>query len=272
MKQAEERNLQSYFDNYNTITTSLGGIVDGNIQFCGLDVTNELTGNFTQTQALLLWALGRRPTELETKLIDTLIVLNIYPDLRIWSIRVGAYASAAGAPLSSCFGASHVAANSKIFAVEASLACRRFLEKVFHDSQSQSIEELINSYIKRKVFFPGFGRPLIQGPDERYVKLISMLEKWEYRIGNYTKLLFEMAALIQEQKKLFPNYAAIFVALLMDAPFNFDENKIIVVSHYMVSLPSYLPACEINENNQDAPLLPLKVSDILYTGKEKRKI
>ena len=29
----------------------------------------------------------------------------------------------------------------------------------------------------KKTFFPGFGRPLIQGPDERYVRLKKLLKE-----------------------------------------------------------------------------------------------
>jgi citrate synthase len=262
--------LRRYYDSYNTINTSLGGIVDGKIDFCGEDVIDKLAGKLTQTESILLWALGRKPTELETKLIDTLICLNIYPDLRIWSIRVGAYASANASPLSCCFGSSHAVAHSEIYAVGASLKCKRFFEKLLEDSKLHSAEELINDYVKKKVFFPGFGRPLIQGPDERYMRLTELLKQWKYPLGMYTKLLFDIAPLITKFKKIYPNYAALFVALLLDPPFCFDDSRIVVIAHYMVSLPSYLPACEIKENAEHTPLLPLKVSDIIYTGKAKR--
>ncbi len=267
----DKESLTRYYHNYNTITTSLGGIVDGKIEFCGYDVINELAENFTQTEAFLLWALGRRPTAMETKLIDTLICLNIYPDIRIWSIRVGAYAAACGSPLSSSVGAAHVAANSKLFAVAASLACKRFLEKLKRDSLSTPLERLIEEYVNKRVFFPGFGRPLIQGPDERYLKLSELLKEWDYPPGEYTRLLFKAAPLIQKYKKIYPNYAALFVTLVMDKPFCFDEGKIAIMAHYMISLPSYLSANEIRGKEQGFSLLPLKISDILYTGKAKRE-
>jgi hypothetical protein len=266
----DKESLSRYFKCYNTITTALGGIVNGKIEFCGYDVTNDLAENFTQTEAFLLWALGRKPAAMETRLIDTLICLNIYPDIRIWSIRVGAYAAACGSPLSSCAGAAHVAANSKLFAVAASLACKRFFEKLLRESRDTPLEHLIEEYINKRVFFPGFGRPLIQGPDERYLKLCGMLKEWDYPLGRYTRLLFKTAPLIQEYKKIYPNYAALFVTLVMDEPFCFDDGKIAIMAHYMISLPSYLPAYEIREKKQGSPLLPLKVSDIIYTGKAKR--
>ncbi|MEJ2663034.1 MAG: citrate/2-methylcitrate synthase [Spirochaetia bacterium] len=272
MKPVKESLLQSYLAHYNTITTSLGGIVEGKIRFCGLDVTNELTGNFTQTETLLLWALGRRPTEMETRLMDALIVLNIYPDLRIWSIRVGAYASAAGAPLSSCFGASHTVANSQIFGVGAAVNCMNFLKRLFNDTKSKPVEEVVMDYLSRKVFFAGFGRPLIQGNDERYIRIFELLDEWRYPLGPYVEMLLKIVPIIKKEKGLYPNYGSIFVALLLDPPFGFDEAKIIVCTHFIMNLPSYLPACEIHEKNQDSPLLPLKVSDILYTGKGKREL
>ncbi|MBN1797772.1 MAG: hypothetical protein JW822_04290 [Spirochaetales bacterium] len=266
----KQESLKQYHDCYNTITTSLGGIVDGKIDFCGEDVIDELAGNLTQTESILLWALGRRPTDLETKLMDTFICMNIYPDMRIWSIRTGAYAAASGAPLSSCFGAAHAAANSKIFAVGASLNCKRFFEKFAEDSTNRPAEEIVEEYLGKGLFFPGFGRPLIQGPDERYTKLSELLKEWHYPLGTYTKLLFKIAPLITKHKNIHPNYAALFVTLLLDPPFCCDDNKIVVMAHYMVSLPSYLPACEIKEKSEYVPLLPLKVSDIIYTGKAKR--
>jgi len=262
--------LKQYHESYNTITTSLGGIIDGSIDFCGLDVINELAGNFTKTQAILLWALGRRPSELETKLMDTFICMNIYPDMRIWSIRTGAYASASGAPLSTCFGVTQIVANSQIFGVGAALNCMHFLQKLLKHLKNRPVEEIIEGYLKNGVFFAGFGRPLIQGPDERYIKLTGLLKEWDYPFGEYVKLLFKIIPLIKKGKGLYPNYGSIFVALLLDSPFCFDKVRIIVSTHYIMNFPSYLPACEIKEKSKYNPLLPLKVSDIMYTGKPKR--
>jgi hypothetical protein len=262
--------LKQYNDSYNTINTALGGIVNGKIDFCGLDVIDELSTHFSQTEAFLIWALGRRPTKEETKLMDTFICMNIYPDMRIWCIRTGAYAAALGSPLSACFASAQVVANSQIFGVGAAMNSMKFLQKLYKESKNKSVEEIIDEYIKNKVFFGGFGRPLIQGPDERYVKLTELLEEWEYSRGPYLTLLDKAVPLIKKGKGLFPNYGSIFVALLLDPPFCFDEARITVSTHYIMNFPSYLPACEIKERGTHIPLLPLKVSDIIYTGKAKR--
>jgi hypothetical protein len=262
--------LKKLNDSYNVIATSLGGIVEGKFEYCGYDVTNELTDNLTQTQAFLLWALGRKPGELETKLMDALICLNIYPDIRIWSVRVGAYAAACRSPLSSCFGATHVAINSQIFGVGAALKCKNVLTELYQLSRSKAKEEVIDEYLERGVVLHGFGRPLIQGPDERYKKVLDLLAEWEYPMGEYMKFLLEIVPYIRERKGIYPNYVSIIVALLLDPPFCFNDSRIALSIHYIVNLPSCLPACEIYERPPVSPLLPLKVSDVIYYGKGKR--
>jgi len=252
-----------------TIRTSLGGIVRGSAAFAGVDVLGELSA-FTQTEAFLLWALGRKPLPPETRLVDTLICINTYPDIRIWSIRAAAYAAAAGAPLSACFTAAQAAANGTIFGVGPLVACARFLRMLHKKCGTHKPEAVIEGLFSKKTFLPGFGRPLIQGPDERIGRLLQILKDESYCYGPHVRLLLAIAEKAKTRKNLHPNFAGLFAALLIDPPFDFDLTKITVMAHYAVTLASYLPACEIHDRPLGEPLLPLKVSDISYSGKPRR--
>ncbi|HEQ72462.1 MAG TPA: hypothetical protein ENN69_08230, partial [Spirochaetia bacterium] len=207
-----------------------------------------------------------------TKLIDTLICINLYPDIRIWSIRSAAYAAACRAPLSSSFGAAHAAANGKIFGIGAALACRSFLTTLKTAVRGSTPEAVIDDFCTRKVFFSGFGRPLVEGEDERFLKLSALLEEWRYPLGETVRLLRTVIPLVKQRKNLNPNYASLLVSLMTDPPFSFDEERLTVLVHFLISLSSYTAACDVITNGASVPLLPLRTDDVRYTGKPQRTL
>ncbi|MBN1525763.1 MAG: hypothetical protein JW904_14895 [Spirochaetales bacterium] len=267
----QKNRLRHLEQQYNRITTSLGGIVKNTFIYCGEDVTNTLGGTFSQTAAFLLWVLGRKPTEEETRLVDTIICLNIYPDPRIWSIRSGAYAAVQDAPLSACIAAGHIAANGKIFGIGAVLQCSSFFKDLLARLKKNSMETVVKAFLMQNKFFPGFGRPLIQGNDERYIRLQALLKEWNYRIGIHTKTLYKLAPILEDARGLYPNFASLLTTLMLDDPFQCSDNQLTILSHIMVNLPSAVVAVE-RHDNKNIPFLPLKVIDIEYTGKPRRTL
>jgi hypothetical protein len=264
--------LSDYQKARNVIETNLGGIVDGRFIFCGLDVNKEIAGSMTQTEVLLLWLLGRKPEPMETRLMDALITINTYPDIRIWCIRAGAYAAAAGAPEYSAFGAAATALNARLFGAQAALAFRRFLTDIAHRLDNESLESIIDEMVSKKAFFPGFGRPLIQGKDERIERMKKLLHEWRYPIGRNCSLLFSMADLIFSKTSLHPNYAALFVAIFMDPPFMLDDEKILAAGLFITNLAIIGPVCESAGMSWKKPLLPQSIADVEYRGVREREL
>ncbi len=256
----------------NVIETGLGGIVNGRFIFCGLDVNAEIGGRMTQTEVLLLWLLGRKPEPLETRLMDALITVNTYPDIRIWCIRAGAYAAAAGSPVSSAYAAAHALLNAKLFGVQASLSFRRFLTGICIRTEHEKLETIIDGMVARKAFFPGFGRPLIQGRDERIERITALLQEWQYPLGRHCRILLEMAGMITAKTGLHPNYASLFVALLLDPPFGLDDVGLAAAAHFIVNMAAMTPACEAAGMDAGKPLLPQSIDDIDYQGAAPRKL
>jgi len=256
----------------NVIETGLGGIVDGRFIFCGLDVNKEIGGRMTQTEVLLLWLLGRRPKPMETRLMDALITVNTYPDIRIWCIRPGAYTAAAGSPVSSAYAAAHALLNAKLFGVQACLAFRRFMTGIRIRAEHEKLEAIIDGMITRKAFFPGFGRPLIQGKDERIDLIRSLLQEWRFPLGRHCRLLLEMADIVTAKTGLHPNYASLFAALLIDPPFELDDRKLTAAAHFIVNIAAMAPACEAAGADAGKPLLPQSIDDIDYQGVAPRKL
>jgi hypothetical protein len=255
----------------NVIETNLGGIVDGRFIFCGLDVNSEIGGRMTQTEVLLLWLLGRRPEPREIRMIDTLITLNAYPDIRIWSIRSGAFAAAAGSPISAACAASHTSHNAALFGVGASLAFRHLITWLARSTTGENLESIVERMLDEKALFPGFGRPLVKGHDERVKRLEALLKEWNYPLGRFTKLYFRLAEILWEKKGIHPNFASIHVALLMDPPFQLNDSKITAVSQFIINIAAITPICEIADRESGMPLLPLRIDDIEYRGIEKRE-
>lgn len=265
-------NLLHYKNNYNKIRTSLGGVIDASIQFMGYDTTHEIAPRFSQTEALLLWLLGRKPSEIETRIIDMLVTINTYPDIRIWSIRAGAFAAAKGAPLATAFGVSQAASNGKIFGVQTAKKTVSFLNTVRKKLPDKSLSQIIEELKQNGYIFPGYGRPVIQGPDERVLKIHSLMKEYGHQQGVYGKLQKGIAQVIQKKYKLYPNFSAVFVPLLMDKPFYLQADKIESFCFYLNQLSSLASIEEISASTSAKPLLPLKISDVEYTGKNKRSL
>ncbi len=254
------------------IETGLGGIVDGRFLFCGFDVNGEIGGRMTQTEVLLLWLLGRKPQPPETRIMDALITINAYPDIRIWCVRAGAFAAAAGTPISGAYAAANAAYNAGIFGVRAALSFRRFITDFAPRASQGDLESLIEGMIASKAFFPGFGRPLIQGPDERVERFKTFFAEWRHPPGPYTRLLFGIAEILTRRKGLHPNYASLIVAVLLDPPFALDDSKITAALHFIAHLAHIAPICEIAGRESGKPLLPARIDDIDYRGVAPRRI
>jgi hypothetical protein len=250
----------------NVIETDLGGIVDGRFIFCGLDVNREIGGRMTQTEVLLLWLLGRKPEPMETRLMDALITLNAYPDIRIWSVRAGAFAASAGSPIPSACAASHTSHNAALFGVGASIAFRRLISRLADISEKPDFESVVKRMLEEKTVFQGFGRPLVKGPDERVKRLTDLLAEWNYPLGRYMLLYLRLAEIIEKNKGLYPNFASIHVALLIDPPFRLSDAKLTAVSQFIINIAAITPICEIAEREIGMPLLPLRIQDIDYRG------
>lgn len=260
--------MNNHSQHYQRIYSTRGGILKGTPTFMGLDTNKELAEEYIPVRALLLGLLGRDPSAQEIAIINKVICLNLYPDIRIWTMRTGALSISNGAPFSSAYAASLAAVNSKIYGVQPLLDCAEMLRA--YDPE-EGLKPFVDRLRSERSIIPGYGRPLIPGPDERVIRLEELLRKEQWTPGKSYKLLKEIEFILQQDKGLYINYAGAVAALLADPPFNLDRKSMEVITMEMVHLPLLFSIVDIGQHHpKDAPLLPLKISDINYTGRSKR--
>jgi hypothetical protein len=81
-----------------------------------------------------------------------------------------------------------------------------------------------------------------------------------------------MADIITAKTGLYPNYAALFVALFVDPPFLFDDRKITAAGLFITNMAIIAPTCEAASMDSGKPLLPMNIEDIDYQGVTGRRL
>lgn len=260
---------ESYSDNYNKIRSSRGGLIEGTPIFMGKKTNYEIGEHYSPVQALLLGLLGREPSAQEKAILNSVVCLNIYPDIRIWTMRTGAFCAANKSSFSASYSASLMAFHSRIYGVQPIMDCTGMLQKAVRENQKA--EEVIKTFAESNQILPGYGRPIISGPDERVIRLKEILEKEKWNPGKHFDLLFEIEEILMKEKGLYLNYAGIIAAVFSDLPFSLPPAKINMIAVEIAHLPLMFAINDIEENyDKRVPLLPLKVNDVQYTGKKRR--
>jgi hypothetical protein len=263
-----------YHDNYDRIDSRHGGFLGGKALFRGVVAAEDLAGKKTQTEALLLGFMGRYPEPAETRLFDALICLNVYPDPRIWTMRVGAYAADGKSPFPSAYSAALSAFNSRIYGTQPIVECGHFIVRSMEAlAAGIPLAEVLSAERKRNPVLPGFGRPVAPGPDERFTKSVSLLEECGFKPGPGLTFIRETATHLNDEKGIWPNYAASFSAILLDPPFSFTVSQLYPSAQCIAHLPLLFAIQDVVENRRERnPFLPLKVDDVRYTGSVFRPV
>ncbi len=267
-------NNMAYWDKRNqTIFNSIGhwqGGVDVTIE--GYSLMNELMGHISYMQLHILNATGKLVERNVADWIEICFMGLSYPDSRIWCNQISAYAGDTHASVVAAAAASILAADSRGYGgSHARKISMAFQQKAFEQYLSGlSLENIVAKarFKNAKPIIVGFARP-IDREDERLKPFSTIQQTLNITEGKYLAFAKQLSDYLLEHYNLSINCGGYASAFLLDQGFSPDEGYKI----NSFSVISGAIACYRNQVSQPAnSFLPMKCSDIEYTGQIKRDI
>lgn len=203
----------------NESTTKLCGYDEDNIMVRNKDLVNDLMGNLTFTEMLLLHLLGEMPSAVQTKIIDAVLVTimehGLIPSAIASRMTIfGAPESIQGAVAAGLLGV------GDRFAGTAS-ECAALLNKIVTAEEMDKknvAQNLIDNLRKDKQPVPGFGHPIHKKVDPRVKRLIDITEQAGAK-GEHIKAMYLLETCLEKNlgKKIPTNISAAIAAALGEA-------------------------------------------------------
>lgn len=270
---SSKSNTQYWNARQNKITTDIGKWVGGDdVTIRGYSLFNDLFDKASYFQVLVLNVTGRMISKnLATWLENNFMVMS-YPDARIWCNQVGALCGTLKTSPSAAGAAGALAADSRIYGgSHTSFIAMKFLkEALVKYKQGMTVEEIIQELpVKQgKPAVVGFARP-VAGKDERIGPHREMSKRLGFGIGEHMDLANKIDAYMEERYSFGINIGGYTSAFMADQGFSPEE----LYQIKCLCVQSGVFACYVdNLQHPENSFLPLKCSDVAYTGKPIRSL
>lgn len=265
---------QTYWnERQNKITTNIGKWLGGeDVKIREFSLFNDLFGKISYMQLIVLNITGRLISkELGTWLENHFMCLS-YPDARIWCNQIGALAGTKQSSPTGATVAGLLSADSRAYggAYSSYLAMQYIQEALKKIKSGMTISDLINlAPLKHgKPALMGFVRP-VDKKDERIIPHQNLAKSLGFKEGEHIKLAKEISLFLEKKYGSGINIGGYSAAFLSDQGFTPDECYQIKC----ISVNNGIVACYVdNLKHNNNEFLPLKCSDIEYTGKKIRKL
>lgn len=255
------------------IRTRKGGWIPGEAVYChGFDMMEDLVGQASYFQVLVLNATGRFPERRLADWLEAYFVCNSYPDARIWCNQVGSLLGTMRATPVSAISAGILASDSKMYGpgtIQAGV--KFFVDAVAKKRGGISVEEIVLSCQRgprAKPVILGYARPVANG-DERIEAMERVTKKLGFEHGEHLSLAFDIEKIMLEKTKEQMNALAYVLPFLCDQGFSVQEIYCLLAA--LVS--AGVIACYAEAADQPPEsFFPLHCEDIDYQGKPPRPV
>ncbi len=257
--------------NRNKIYSKKGGWIIGKGVFShGYDMMNDLVGEVSYMQVMILNATGRMP---ERRLADWFEAVHIclsWPDPRIWCNHIGALGGTMQTSTVAATVAGILANDSRSYGTRPILEGIAFIKgAMVKFNQGLSVKEIVEIECSKhggKPYIMGYARPIAKG-DERVLALEKIADKLGFSRGDHLRLAYDIEAYMLEKFDEGININGYVAAFLSDCQFSSSE----VYRVFSVVVNSGITACFADVCDRPADtFLPLRCDDVLYEGKTAR--
>jgi citrate synthase len=265
------RGPEQLLKNENCWTTDMGACFpeQGRVVLRGKELFKDLQ-NLSWTGLLFYAVTGRIPEDNQVRLFEGIwAICNSYPDPRIWNNRVAALAGTARSTAALAIGAATAITEASIYGHRPTMRSIDFLYRTQQKlDQGADLTDLIMIEKEKYGVIPGYGRPLIQGKDERIDPLLALAKSLGFAEGPYIKLIFKIEEILLKSRwHLHMNIAALQAALAAEQGISCREYYLLRIVGYSAGiLPCYLDAVTKTE----ASLFPMRCERITYSGESLR--
>ncbi|MEN0035565.1 MAG: hypothetical protein AAGC78_00800 [Cellvibrio sp.] len=255
------------------IISSTGGWFPGKGVFShGYSMLEELVGEKTYFQILILNATGKLVEKPLADWIEALYGCLSWPDPRIWCNQIGALAGAARTSVMSATAMGSLAADSRIYGVLPLLESVTFIQQArINQQQGLTPAQIIDSAFAAcagKPYIMGYRRPIAKG-DERLEVMEEVGRKLGFGVGEHMLLAYEIEKDLLQRIDEGMNINGYMSAFLADQGFTADE----CYQMFSMLVASGVTACYLDTYKRPPEtFLPLRCNDIDYQGAAKRPV
>ena len=257
-----------------TIYSRKGGAIfsDGVVFSHGYSILDELVGNITYTQMIVLNATGRLPEPQVAAWIEAAFICLSWPEPRIWCNQIGALSGTLGTTAVAATAAGMLAADSTMYGTLPLIEGVAFIQNALKDKQSgSSTAEIVETQCARyrgKPNIVGYARPIARG-DERVVALERVARTLGFSVGEHLSLAYEIQDILVERFGETMNINGYASAFLSDQGYSGDE----IYQFSTMCVNSGVTASYLGAKEQSLEsFLPLRCEDVDYQGKPPRLV
>jgi citrate synthase len=253
-----------------TIRSRIGGWrVGQDVIIHGRGLLNELLGDTSYFQLLMLNITGRLPERRLADWVEGTFMCLSWPDARIWCNQIATYAGTLRTTPTAAVSAGLLASESRLYGPGTVLSATHFIVDALKSEQAgiaanKIIENYRHQHKTRAI--PGFGRPVARG-DERVVAMKRLAERLQFDIGPHLALANRIEAELLTEAGESMNLAGYIMAFLSDLNYTAEE----IHALYSVCVEAGLLACyrDAVQAPPDA-FMPMRIEDVNYSGPPSR--
>ena len=238
----------------------------------GYSLLDELVGEKSYFQLLVLNATGRLPERRFAQWLEAAYGCLSWPDSRIWCNQIGALGGAMRTSVVAATTAGILACDSQMYGmktlIEGVTTIKQFQQRV---EAGVSVEKIVADEIKRHAGMPfimGYARPIAKG-DERVDAMSKVAEQLGYAVGPHLKLAKEVDSILRDQFDESMNINGYLSAFMADEGYSAEETYRIFATQVM----SGVTACYSDARDKPAnTFLTMRCADVKYNGKPRRPV
>ena len=255
------------------IISRTGGWIPGKgVYSHGYSMLDELVGEKSYFQILVLNATGKMVDRALADWVEAIYGCLSWPDPRIWCNQIGALAGSARTSVLTATAMGSLAADSRAYGVFPLVEGVEFIQgalrKHKEGSSAQSIVASAAGARGGKPFIMGYIRPIAKG-DERLEVMERVASKLGFNEGEHLTLAYQIERELLDQYDEGMNINGYMSAFLSDQGFTSDE----VYNMFAMLVASGVTACYLDAYRQDRDgFVPLHCDDVEYVGVSERPV
>lgn len=238
----------------------------------GYSMMDDLAGQVSYMQVLILNAIGRMP---EKRLADWAEAIHIclsWPDPRIWCNQIGALAGSSRAGVVAATTLGTLAADSRSYGSLPLIDGVGFIQQALRKYKAgESVADIVQAECGRRGGKPaitGYARPIAKG-DERIPAMERVTRELGFPLGEHLQLAYEIETYLQQHHQESMNINGYGSAFLSDQGLSAEE----AYRLFAIIVVSGVTACYVDSRERPAgTFLPLRCDDIDYQGVKPREL
>ncbi|QBG37211.1 hypothetical protein [Litorilituus sediminis] len=272
-----QASTQVWQENRGKIRTNRGGWRIGEaIYNCGYSMMDDLVGQKSFFQTLILNVTGKLPSEAMAKWFEASFICLSWPDSRIWCNQNGSLLGTTNGSPTAAIAAGILSADSRMYGPGSITGGAEFIVRALKwFKQGMTPLEIINKELASthtkpgaKPVIVGYARPIATG-DERVEAMEKVTQELGFSEGEHLQLAFKIHTTLAEHYQENMNYVGYVTAFLVDQGYSVKDIHRI----YSTWVHSGVHACYAEANdNVEGSFLPLACEDIDYVGAPAREL